>query len=74
MNQVPPVNTPTSSRPSPFQSADTGVLPGDRRAMAERLGLRGTPLIYTDSGEKIPGYREATVLAGMVKESTPLAN
>lgn len=43
-------------------------------ALAERLGLRGTPLIYTDSGEKIPGYREATVLAGMVNESTPLAN
>ncbi len=43
-------------------------------ALAERLGLRGTPLIYTDSGEKVPGYREATVLASMVNESTPLAN
>ncbi|MGQ7845019.1 DsbC family protein [Granulosicoccus sp. 3-233] len=43
-------------------------------ALAERLGLRGTPLIYTDSGTKIPGYREATVLAGMVNDSTPLAN
>lgn len=43
-------------------------------ALAERLGLRGTPLIYTDSGEKVPGYREATVLAGMVNNSEPLAN
>jgi len=43
-------------------------------ALAERLGLRGTPLIYTDSGEKIPGYREASVLAGMVNDSTPLVN
>ncbi len=43
-------------------------------ALAERLGLRGTPLIYTDSGVKIPGYREATVLAGMVNDSKPLAN
>lgn len=43
-------------------------------ALAERLGLRGTPLIYTDSGEKVPGYREASVLAGMVNQSTPLAN
>lgn len=41
--------------------------------LAERLGLRGTPLIYTDSGEKIPGYREASVLASMVNNSQPLA-
>lgn len=43
-------------------------------ALAERLGLRGTPLIYTDSGIKIPGYREAAILAGMVNDSKPLAN
>ncbi len=41
-------------------------------ALAERLGLRGTPLIYTDSGEKIPGYREAAALASMVNGSEPL--
>jgi len=41
-------------------------------ALAERLGLRGTPLIYTDSGEKIPGYREAAVLAAMVNDSEVL--
>lgn len=41
-------------------------------ALAERLGLRGTPLIYTDSGEKIPGYREASVLASMVNGSEPI--
>ncbi len=43
-------------------------------ALAERLGLRGTPLIYTDSGVKIPGYREAAILASMVNDSKPLAN
>lgn len=43
-------------------------------ALAERLGLRGTPLIYTDSGEKVPGYREATVLATMVNRSEPISN
>jgi len=43
-------------------------------ALAERLGLRGTPLIYTDSGEKIPGYREASVLATMVNGSEPITN
>lgn len=43
-------------------------------ALAERVGLRGTPLIYTDSGEKIPGYREASVLATMVNDSEPLSN
>lgn len=41
-------------------------------ALAERLGLRGTPLIYTDSGEKIPGYREASALATMVNDSEPM--
>jgi thiol:disulfide interchange protein DsbC len=43
-------------------------------ALAERLGLRGTPLIYTDSGEKIPGYREASALAHMIENSEPLSN
>ncbi len=43
-------------------------------ALAEKLGLRGTPLIYTDSGEKIPGYREANALATMVNDSEPMAN
>ena len=42
--------------------------------LAERLGLRGTPLIYTDSGVKVPGYREAAILAGMVNDSKPLVN
>jgi len=40
--------------------------------LAQRIGLRGTPLIYIDSGEKIPGYREAATLATMVNESEPL--
>lgn len=40
-------------------------------ALAEQLGLRGTPLIYTDSGEKIEGYREPQVLATMVNDNVP---
>ena len=43
-------------------------------ALAESIGLRGTPLIYTDSGEKVPGYREAATLATMVNGSEPLPN
>jgi thiol:disulfide interchange protein DsbC len=43
-------------------------------ALAERVGLRGTPLIYTDSGEKVPGYREAAALASMVKSTDPITN
>ncbi|NND90977.1 MAG: DsbC family protein [Granulosicoccus sp.] len=43
-------------------------------ALAERLNLRGTPLIYTDSGEKIPGYRDAATLAAMVNNSKPITN
>jgi thiol:disulfide interchange protein DsbC len=42
-------------------------------ALAERLGLRGTPLIYTDGGQKIPGYREASALASLVKSSEPIS-
>ena len=43
-------------------------------AVAERIGLRGTPLIYLDSGERIPGYREPAELAAMVGGSRPLRN
>ncbi|MFK7892466.1 MAG: DsbC family protein [Granulosicoccus sp.] len=43
-------------------------------ALAERVGLRGTPLIYTDSGVKVPGYREAEALATMVNNSEALSN
>ena len=41
-------------------------------ALAERIGLRGTPLIYLDNGDKVPGYREPNVLAEMVNGSEPL--
>jgi thiol:disulfide interchange protein DsbC len=40
-------------------------------ALATQVGLRGTPLIYTDSGVRIPGYREPAELVSIVKESTP---
>lgn len=40
-------------------------------ALATQVGLRGTPLIYTDSGERIPGYREPAALVSMIKESEP---
>ena len=40
-------------------------------ALAERVGLRGTPLIYTDAGERIPGYREPAALVQMIEASEP---
>lgn len=43
-------------------------------ALAERMGLRGTPLMYLDSGERIPGYREAAIIANMINDSEPLSN
>lgn len=42
-------------------------------ALASQVGLRGTPLIYTDSGEQIPGYREAKALAELVLSKEPLS-
>jgi len=41
-------------------------------ALAERVGLRGTPLIYLDTGERVPGYREPKELAGMVNGADKL--
>ena len=41
-------------------------------ALAERVGLRGTPLIYLDNGQRVPGYREPSVLAEIIKSSDPL--
>lgn len=43
-------------------------------ALAEQVGLRGTPLIYIDSGERIPGFREPEALVEMVNGSKPFAN
>jgi thiol:disulfide interchange protein DsbC len=41
--------------------------------LANRVGLRGTPLIYLDDGTKIPGYRPAAELVRMIESSEPLA-
>lgn len=41
-------------------------------ALAEQVGLRGTPLIYLDSGEAIPGYRSAGELVSAINGSTPM--
>ena len=38
-------------------------------ALAQQVGLRGTPLIYLDSGERIPGYRDAATIVNMVNSS-----
>jgi len=38
-------------------------------ALAESVGLRGTPLIYLDDGRAIPGYRTAKELIAMIAES-----
>lgn len=42
-------------------------------AVAQQVGLRGTPLIYLDTGERVHGYREAAVLAKMVNAGKPYA-
>ena len=40
-------------------------------ALAQQVGLRGTPLIYTDAGERIPGYREPAAIVDMIEASEP---
>lgn len=40
-------------------------------AMAEQVGLRGTPLIYLDTGQQIPGYRAAADLVQLVNAGEP---
>lgn len=41
-------------------------------SLAEQVGLRGTPLIYLDNGEMVPGYRPAKQLVEMINNSEPL--
>lgn len=41
-------------------------------ALAEAVGLRGTPLIYLDSGQSVPGYRPVNELVQMINASSPL--
>ena len=43
-------------------------------ALAEQVGLRGTPLIYLDNGTAIPGYREAKIIVEMINASEPMVN
>jgi thiol:disulfide interchange protein DsbC len=40
--------------------------------LAEKVGLRGTPLIYLDNGQMIPGYRSASQLVQMIRSTEPL--
>lgn len=40
-------------------------------ALAEQVGLRGTPLIYLDNGQMIPGYRAADQLVKMINGTEP---
>lgn len=42
-------------------------------AMANQVGLRGTPLIYLDTGQQIPGYRAAADLVQLVFDGEPAA-
>jgi len=39
--------------------------------LAQQVGLRGTPLIYLDTGERIPGYRDATSIVQQVSSGEP---
>jgi len=41
-------------------------------AVARQVGLRGTPLIYLDSGTKIPGYQPAAELIRQIEGSEPM--
>lgn len=46
----------------------------DHVALAEQVGLRGTPLIYLDNGTAIPGYREASIIVEMINSTERLVN
>jgi len=40
-------------------------------ALAQQVGLRGTPLIYLDTGDRIPGYRDAASVVDMISAVEP---
>ena len=45
---------------------------GQHMELAQKVGLRGTPLIYIDSGEIVNGYRPADQLVSLVQKSEAL--
>jgi len=53
----------------PDQSCENPILA--HMSLAEQVGLRGTPLIYLDTGQQVPGYRPAAELINMVKSGKP---
>lgn len=61
-----------SGKPIEEKTCETPI--EEHVALAEQVGLRGTPLIYLDNGTAIPGYREAKVIVEMINSTEPLAN
>jgi len=53
-----------AGKPIPEKTCETPIL--KHMALAEEVGLRGTPLIVTDSGEVIPGYVPAKKLEALI--------
>jgi len=55
----------------PIQEASCDSPIEEHYALAEQVGLRGTPLIYLDNGTAIPGFREAADLVQMLNSTEP---
>jgi len=53
-----------AGKPIPEKTCETPIL--KHMALAEEVGLRGTPLIVTEKGEVIPGYVPAKKLEAML--------
>ena len=69
-NQQEAMTTAKAGGSIPTKTCDNPI--ESHIALAEQVGLRGTPLIYIDDGQMIPGYRSADDLVEMIQNSEPL--
>ncbi len=63
-DRVAAITAAKEGKPIPEKTCDTPIL--KHMALAEEVGLRGTPLIVTDKGQVIPGYVPAKKLEEML--------
>jgi thiol:disulfide interchange protein DsbC len=73
-DRVKAVGDAKAGKPVPAKTCDNPV--NENLALAERLGVNGTPAIFLDDGRRLPGYVPADkmlVMLGMKGDAPPRA-
>ncbi|MES9937058.1 MAG: DsbC family protein [Sedimenticola sp.] len=64
------MNDAKSGKKIPEKSCENPI--GQHMVLGQKVGLRGTPLVFLDSGVKVSGYRPANVIINSINSTKPL--